>query len=472
MDYDLIIIGAGPGGYVAAIRAAQLGMNVLITDKRPVAGGTCLNVGCIPSKALLHSSYKYWSAKNEFDKYGIEIIGTNIDFKKLIGQKDAVVKDLTSGIGFLFKKNKITFVSGETSLVKQNDGSVAVTVKDEKETEKTYTAPSIIIATGSKPVEIPALPFDEISILSSTGALSLQIPPQHLVVVGGGYIGLELGSVWNRLGSQVTVVEAAEDIALTMDRELGIALRKSLASQGISFKVNRKVLGAKKNGDTFHLEITATNEVLSRAEMLSCDAILVAVGRKPCIDGLKVEEVGLTLTDRGFIQVDKDYKTNLPGVYALGDVIGGMMLAHKAEEEGIALVESLAGQAGHVNYNVIPAVIFTQPEVASVGITEEEAKNQGIDYKVGKFPFAANSLAKALLHTEGFVKIIADNKTDRVLGVHIIGAQAGAMIAEAAIAMEYQASSEDIARTCHAHPTYSEALKEAAWDTFATALHK
>ena len=468
--HDLVIIGAGPGGYVAAIRAAQLGMNVVIVDKRGKAGGTCLNVGCIPSKALLHSSHKYWSALYDFDKYGITCEGVDIDIQKMMGHKDAVVNDLTSGIAFLFKKNNIQFIEGHASLKKNPEG-VAVHVNASSGDVHLLKAHHILIATGSEPIEIPGLPFDEIKILSSTGALSLGEPPRHLVVIGGGYIGLELGSVWKRLGSDVTVIEATDDIVMTMDSDVREALKKWLKNLGISFKFNRKIVGYRAHEGKQHLQLLATNETLEKEEMMSCDAVLVAVGRRPHTQNLGLEEAGVESDDRGFIRVNRHYQTSLPGVYAIGDVIGGMMLAHKAEEEGIAVVESMKGQAGHVNYGVIPAVIFTQPEVASVGLTETQAKEKHT-VKVGKFPMTANSLAKATGYTEGFVKIIADAKTDRVLGVHCVGAQAGAMIAEAAMAMEFGASSEDIARTCHAHPTMSEAMKEAALETFSKAIHK
>lgn len=469
MEFDLIIIGAGPGGYVGAIRAAQLGMKVALIDKREKPGGTCLNVGCIPSKALLHSAFKFSQAENEFHKHGIIVDGVSVDVPKMIGHKNHVVGELTNGVKFLLKKNNIQFFHGSAKLVAEGE-KTAVHVSGHE--HHTLYAKHIIIATGSKPIDIPNLEVDEESILSSTGALDLQKVPAHMVVVGGGYIGLELGSVWRRLGAEVTVIEAAPDIALTMDRDIGQALRKSLETLGMKFMTGAKVIGSKKQGKKVHIEVTSANDPAARAEVVSADVVLVAVGRKPCTDHLHLEEAGVEVDQRGFVKVNQHYQTSRAGVFAIGDVIGGMMLAHKAEEEGIALVETLAGQKGHVNYNVIPAVIFTQPEVASVGLTEEQAKEQGLGYKAAKFPFAANSLAKALSNTEGFVKIIADAKTDKVLGVHIIGSAAGAMIAEAAMAMEFSASSEDIARTCHAHPTYSEALKEAAWETFAKALHK
>ena len=469
MEFDLIMIGAGPGGYVGAIRAAQLGMKVALVDRREKPGGTCLNIGCIPSKALLHSAFKYSQAEHEFQKHGIFLDNLRVDVPQMIDHKNHVVEELTNGVKFLLKKNNIQYFHGAAKLVK-DAGETRVEVSGPE--NHVLQGKHIIIATGSVPIDIPSLVVDEEMIVSSTGALDLKKVPEHLVVVGGGYIGLELGSVWRRLGSEVTVIEAADDIALTMDRDIGLALRKSLEGLGIKFMTQTKVTRAKKQDNKVYIEVISAGDPKGDTEVISGDVVLVAIGRKPCTDNLNLSEMGVSLNERGFIQVNGRFETSCAGLYAIGDVIGGMMLAHKAEEEGIALVESLAGQRGHVNYAVIPAVIFTQPEVASVGLTEEQVKEQGIHYKVGKFPFSANSLAKALSSTEGFVKIIADGKTDKVLGVHIMGASAGAMIAEAAMAMEFSASSEDIARTCHAHPTFSEGLKEAAWETFAKALHK
>ncbi len=470
MHFDLVIIGAGPGGYVAAIRASQLGMKVALVDRREKPGGTCLNVGCIPSKALLHSAYKYSQAKDEFHKHGIEVTDVRVNVKTMIEHKNHVVSELTGGVNFLLKKNKVTVFHGTASLGHEGDQTV-VHVHEGSEVQVLHPKHTII-ATGSQVIDIPTLPTDEKMIVSSTGALDLEKVPAHMVVVGGGYIGLELGSVWKRLGSDVTVVEALPEIAMSMDHDVRKELRKSLESLGIKFMLNTKVIASEKQGKKIHVEVVRKEDLSKPAEVLSADVVLVSVGRKPCTDGLNLEHMGIHTNERGFIHVNHHFETSRAGVYAIGDVIGGMMLAHKAEEEGIALVEMLAGQKGHVNYDVIPAVIFTQPEVASVGLTEEQAKERGHGVKVGKFPFSANSLAKAISSTEGFVKIIADSRTDRVLGVHIIGSHAGAMIQEAAMAMEFGASSEDIARTCHAHPTFSEALKEAAWDTFEKALHK
>lgn len=486
--YDIAIIGAGPGGYVAAIRAAQLGMRVAVIDERIAPGGTCLNVGCIPSKALLNSSYKYWSANHEFEKFGVTFEQLDIDIKRMILHKNTVVHELTNGIHFLFRKNNVDYLHGKASLFKReelehtlnNTGApneeaithpLVIQIQHEDDAPVFIQAKHIIIATGSTPIEVPGLEFDGQHILSSTHALDLDHTPHHLVIVGGGYIGLELGSVWRRLGAEVTVVEATDDIVMAMDKDVRDGLRKALQHQGISFKFDRKVFGYQMNGKKIHLKLNASKEPLEKEEMMSCDAVLVAVGRKPCTLGLRLEHIGINQTERGFIAVNQHYQTTCPHVYAIGDVIGGMMLAHKAEEEGVALVESLAGQAGHVNYNVIPAIIFTHPEVATVGLTEE-ARTKVHDISIGKFPLSGNSLSRATGETEGFVKIIADKKTDRVLGVHILGGHAGAMIAEAAMAMEFRASSEDIARTCHAHPSYSEAMKEAAWATFSQAIHK
>lgn len=456
---DLIVIGAGPGGYVAAIRAAQLGMTTLCVDKRPTLGGTCLNVGCIPSKALLSSSHKYMDAQNHFADYGINVGQLSLDLATMMGQKSKVVEQLTNGVDYLFKKNKITRLVGTARLLSSSD--VAIQTEGG---EEIWQAKKILIATGSESASLPAIEIDEKTIVSSTGALALSTVPKQMIVVGGGYIGLEMGSVWQRLGAKVTVIEFMDRIVPQMDLELSAALQKSLVKQGLEFKLSTKVLGIKDRV----VEIESNG---GKKEKLQTDVVLIATGRKPFTQGLGLEKIGVALNKQGFIVVNKHYETSVSGVYAIGDVIPGPMLAHKAEEEGIAAVETMVGQAGHVNYDAIPAVIYTNPEVASVGKTEEELKEQETSYKVGKFPFLANSRAKATGETEGFVKILADAYTDQVLGVHIIGPDAGTLIAEAVLALEFSASSEDIARTCHAHPTLSEAVKEAALAVEGRAIH-
>lgn len=468
-NYDLIVIGAGPGGYVCAIKAAQLGMTVAVIDKRQSAGGTCLNVGCIPSKALLNSSHKYWEARHHFESHGVKYEHLHVDLKQMQTRKHAVVSELTKGIEFLFRKNKVTFLQGMATF--KDDHTLAVT--DAKGDIQTITAKNIVIATGSEPVSLPGIDIDEERIVSSTGCLNFERHPKHLVVIGGGYIGLELGSVWSRLGSAVTVVEYMDRIVPTMDHEVGTAFQKELAAQGIVFRLGIKVAKVVKHSKdlSVHLVPAKGQPISDMPEIMSCDRILVATGRRPNTDGLGIEKIGVKKDTKGFITVNGHYQTSASHIYAIGDVIPGPMLAHKAEDEGIAVAELLAGQAGHVNYEAIPAVVYTSPEVASVGLTEEQAKSKKIHYKVGKFPFSANSRARAVGNTVGFVKIITDEATDRVLGVHIIGEQAGNMIAEAALAMEFKASAEDIARTCHAHPTHSEALKEAALAAFTKPIH-
>ena len=462
--FDLIVIGAGPGGYVAAIRAAQLGLKTVCIDKRGAWGGTCLNVGCIPSKALLHSSEKFEEAQGHLAEHGVKVGKVELDLKALIARKDKVVEDLTKGIGFLFNKNKVTGITGAAKITKP--GEVEVTGDGGTET---YTATNILIATGSEVAPLPGVDIDEDKVVSSTGALSLSKVPKHLVVVGGGYIGLEMGSVWRRLGSKVTVVEFLDSIVPNMDTEVGTALHKMLAKQGMEFKLGTKVTRAKmtKTQVTLTVEPAAGGD----AEDIKCDVALVSIGRIPFTEGLGLEDVGVEMDQRGVIKVDDHFKTNIDGIYAIGDVIPGAMLAHKAEEEGIACVEHLAGQATHINYDAIPAVVYTWPEAASVGKTEEELTDAGVEYKKGNFPFMANSRARANGDTDGFVKILADAATDEVLGVHIIGPDAGTMIAELALAMQFGASSEDIARTCHAHPTLNEAGKEAALGVEGSPIH-
>jgi dihydrolipoamide dehydrogenase len=464
--YDIIIIGGGPGGYVAAIRAAQLGMKTACVESRDRLGGTCLNVGCIPSKALLQSSEKYEQAGHAFAAHGIKVTGLSVDLGTMMGRKDKVVGDLTKGIEFLFKKNKITWIKGKGRIaapgkvqVQGADGAAAQLIE----------AKSIVIATGSTVIDLPGVAVDEKQIVSSTGALSLENVPEHLVVIGGGYIGLEMASVWRRLGAKVTVVEFLDRITPNMDGETGKALQRVLTKAGFEFKLGTKVTGAisGKNGVTLELEPAAGGE---KSE-LKADIVLVAIGRRPFTDGLGLQDVGVQLDNKQRIVVDAHYQTNVPGIYAIGDVITGPMLAHKAEDEGTILVEMLAGMKPHLNYDAIPAVIYTWPEVASVGKTEEELKAASVAFKIGKFPFTANSRARTNADTDGFVKILADATTDRVLGVHIIGPDAGTMIAEAALAMEYGASAEDIARTTHAHPTLNEAMKEAALAVDGRPIH-
>ncbi len=459
--YDLIVIGAGPGGYVAAIRAAQLGMKVACVEKQYL-GGTCLNVGCIPSKALLDSSERYYAAKNQFAKHGINVGSLSIDLAKMMARKDSVVKSLTDGVGFLFKKNKVDHLPGLGTITAPN--TVQVATADGKITS--HTASKILIATGSAPAAVPALPFDGVNILSSTEAIALKEIPKKLLVVGGGYIGVELGSVWNRLGSEVLTVEFLAGILPASDRECANALQKMLEKQGIKFKFNTGATGAKIEGGK--VKVSWKSGEKTGEEVV--DKVLVCVGRKPVTDKLGIEHVGVATDKKGFVIVDEHFQTSVKGIYAIGDSIGGIMLAHKAEEEGTAAVELMAGKAGHVNYAACPAVVYTHPELASVGLTEEQAKERG-EIKVGKFPFIANGRAKGMDETDGFVKMIADAKTDRILGVHILAAHASDMIAECVVAMEFAASSEDVARSFHAHPTLPEAIKEAAMAVEKRAIH-
>jgi dihydrolipoyl dehydrogenase len=464
MAYDLVVIGTGPGGYVCAIRAAQLGMKVAVVEKRATHGGTCLNVGCIPSKALLHASEAYAEAAHDFAGMGIKV-KPELDLPAMLAFKDAGVKGNIDGVAFLLKKNKIDHFHGSGRILAP--GKVEVTfINGEKQV---IEAKSIVIATGSEVAVLPGMTIDEETVISSTGALSLKKVPKRLVVIGGGYIGLELGSVWSRLGAQVTVVEMLPRLAPGLDGEVAKALQRLLEKQGLAFKLGTKVVKADAKGKSVKLTLEAVEG--GKPETLECDVVLVSVGRIPNTKGLGLAEAGINTDNRGRIVVDDHFVTSVPGVYAIGDVIKGPMLAHKAEEEGVAVAEILAGQAGHVNYDVIPSVIYTAPEVASVGRTEEELKAAGIAYRVGKFPFTANGRAKVNRTTEGFVKVLAEEGTDRVLGVHIIGADAGTMIAEAAVLMEFGGSAEDLARTCHAHPTLNEAVKEAALAVDKRAIH-
>ncbi len=463
--YDVVVIGTGPGGYVCAIRAAQLGMKVAVVEKRATHGGTCLNVGCIPSKALLHASELYEEARHGFAAMGIGV-KPELDLKRMLAFKDEGVKGNVDGVAFLLKKNKIDAFHGMGRIAAQ--GQVEVHPVNGGEAQ-TLEAKAIVIATGSDVVRLPGIEIDETRIVSSTGALDLPEVPKKLLVIGGGIIGLELGSVWRRLGSEVLVVEYLDRILPGMDGEVARQFQRILEKQGVTFRLGHKVTAAEKSakGVTAVLEPSAGGA----PERIDADVVLVAVGRTPYTEGLGLEQVGVALDNKRRIMVDAHYQTSVPGIYAIGDVIHGPMLAHKAEDEGVALAELLAGQAGHVNYDVIPNVIYTYPEVASVGRTEEELKEAGIDYVSGKFPFTANGRAKVNRQTEGFVKILADARTDRVLGVHIVGPQAGNLIAEAAVLMEFGGSAEDLARTCHAHPTLTEAVKEAALAVGKRALH-
>jgi len=467
MAYDVVVIGSGPGGYVCAIKAAQLGLKTAVIEKNKTFGGTCLNIGCIPSKALLHASEMFAEASHSFDTLGVEIGAPKLNLEKMMGHKSATVDANVNGISFLFKKNKIDSFIGLGKVV--SAGKVSVTAED-GETQIIETK-NIVIATGSDVAGIPGVDveIDEKVIVSSTGALELAKVPENMVVVGGGVIGLELGSVWARLGAKVTVVEYLDSILGGMDGEVTRQFQRMLAKQGFTFKVGSKVTGVSRsdNGATVTFEPVKGGE----AQTIEADVVLVSTGRRPYTDGLGLAEAGVALDDRGRVQTDDKLMTNVPGVYAIGDVIAGPMLAHKAEDEGVAVAEIIAGQAGHVNYDVIPGVVYTSPEVASVGKTEEELKKAGIAYKTGKFPFMANGRARAMLHTDGFVKILADKESDRVLGVHIVGFGAGEMIHEAAVLMEFGGSAEDLARTCHAHPTMSEAVKEAALATFFKPIH-
>jgi dihydrolipoamide dehydrogenase len=463
--YDLVVIGAGPGGYVAAIRAAQLGMKVACVEKRTTLGGTCLNIGCIPSKALLDSSELYHLAKERFARHGIQVGNVGLDLAAMHKRKDEVVKSLTDGVRFLFRKNKVEAVFGTARLA----SPTSVVVRNNDGDETTLEATNLLLATGSVPVPLPFLPFDGKVVVSSTEALSFERVPEHLVVVGGGYIGLELGSVWKRLGAKVTVMEFLPRIVPLADVEVGSLLFKGLSKQGLEFHLETKVTGAKVQGD----RATVTAEAKDgKALSFDCDHVLVAVGRRAYVEGLGLDEVGVKYDPKtNKVAIDDHFRTGVSNIYAIGDLIDGPMLAHKAEDEGVACAEILAGKAGHVNYETIPSVIYTWPEMASVGITEEQAKEQKLDYRVGKFPFLANGRAKAMDETEGLVKILADAKTDRVLGVHIVGPRASDMIAEAVAVMEFSGSAEDIARTCHAHPTLSEAVKEAALAVDRRAIH-
>ena len=467
MSYDVVVIGAGPGGYVAAIKAAQLGLKTAIVEKRNTLGGTCLNVGCIPSKALLYASEIFASAQHGFEALGVSVSKPKLDLAGMMAHKQKTVDGNTSGVAFLMKKNKIDTIYGTAKIL--GAGKVEVAAKDSS--KQTLETKNIIIATGSDVAGIPGMKIDidEKVIVSSTGALSLSKVPQRLVVVGAGVIGSELGSVWSRLGAKVTVVEFLDKVLGPMDGEVSKQFQKLMEKQGIEYKLGAKVTGVEKTASG--AKVTFEPVKGGSAETLEADIVLVATGRRPYTEGLGLKEAGVTLDERGRVNIDSHWQTNIAGIYAIGDVVKGPMLAHKAEDEGVALAEILAGQKGHVNYDVIPSVVYTEPEVASVGKTEEELKAAGIEYRVGKFPFSANGRARAMLKTDGFVKILACAKTDKVLGGHILGFGAGEMIHEIAVLMEFGGSSEDLARTCHAHPTMSEAVKEAALAAFSKPIN-
>jgi dihydrolipoamide dehydrogenase len=463
--YDLTVIGTGPGGYVCAIRAAQLGLKVAVVEKRATYGGTCLNIGCIPSKALLHISEMFEEAGHGFAKLGIKVT-PELDLPGMLAHKDATVKSNVEGVTFLFKKNKVDGFRGTARIA--SAGAVEVTGEDGK--TQTLETKAIVIATGSDSTPLPGVETDEKRIVTSTGSLELQSVPKRLLVVGAGVIGLEIGSVWRRLGSEVTVVEFLDRILPGMDGEVAKQAQRIFQKQGFGFRLGSKVTGVEAGKKELKVSV-APAKGEGESETIAADIVLVSIGRRPYTEGLGLKEAGVELDERGRVKTDAHYKTNVDGIYAIGDVIAGPMLAHKAEDEGVAVAEILAGQAGHVNYGVIPSVVYTMPEIAVVGQTEEELKAAGVEYRAGKFPFTANGRARAMNHTDGFVKILADAKTDRVLGAHIVGAGAGELIAEAAVLMEFGGSAEDLGRTCHAHPTMSEAVREAAMAAWFKPIH-
>jgi len=468
-QFDLIIIGGGPAGYVGALRAAQLGIKTACVEKRKSLGGTCLNIGCIPSKALLESSEHYYYARTKFQKHGVLVGEVKLDLAQMMKRKEAVVRQLTNGVGGLFKKNGIENVNGKAELISATAEQKEVRVELEGGATRVLQAPKVLLATGSEPVNLPFIPFDGKRILSSTEALSIPEVPKHLVVIGGGVIGLELGSVWLRLGAKVTVIEFTDRIVPFADQQAGVELHKALTKQGMEFRLATKCLGSKAQGEGLLVEV---EELASKTKsQIECDYVLVATGRRPFSEGLGLEKLGIKKDKIGRIEVDAHYQTAIPGLYAVGDLIAGPMLAHKASEEGLAAVELIAGQAGHVNYNAIPNVVYTAPELASVGATEEELKTKGVQYKSGAFPFMANGRAKCMEEIEGFVKILADAQSDRVLGVHMVGPRVSELISEAVAVMEFGGSAEDIARICHAHPTLAEVVKEAALAVGKRTLH-
>jgi dihydrolipoamide dehydrogenase len=464
-NFDVIVIGGGPGGYVCAIRLAQLGFKTACVEERQTLGGTCLNVGCIPSKSLLNLSENYHKAKNEFNHLGIETDKIKLNLSKMMNNKNKSVLTLTKGVEYLIKKNKIIYLKGTGSITSEN----TVTVVDGSKQKINYQTKNIVISTGSTHISLPGIKIDEQNIVSSTGALSFDNVPKNLIIIGGGYIGLEMGSVWKRLGSNVTVIEYLSHIIPEMDKDISNEFLKILKKQGINFKLNTKVTAVNNLKDK--AVVNFVNNETKKGERIEVDKVLVAVGRKPNIKNLNLEEMNIKIDDKERVKVDKNFRTSIKNIYAIGDVIKGPMLAHKAEDEGVATAEIIAGQSGYINYDVIPSVIYTSPEVAAVGKTEEQLKKESINYKIGTFPFLANSRAKVNNETDGFVKIIADAKTDKVLGVHMVGPHVGTMIAEMVLAMEFGASAEDIARTCHAHPTHAEAIKEAALAVDKRPIH-
>ncbi len=468
-SFDVIVIGGGPGGYVCAIRAAQLGLKAAVIEGRGALGGTCTNVGCIPSKALLQSSHLYEEAMHGFAAHGLKVGGIEIDLPKMMARKDEVVKQNTTGIEFLLKKNRVAYIKGWARITKAERGAHQIAVKGLDGAETSYTTKYVVIATGSDVTPLPGITIDEKQVVSSTGALVLSKIPKTMIVIGAGVIGLEMGSVWRRLGAEVTVVEFLDVILPPMDGEVRKEMQRILEKQGMKFKLGHKVTGAKpgKTG----VDVTIEPAKGGAAETLSAEVVLVAIGRKAFTDGLGLDVAGVKVSNRGFVEADQHYQTNVEGIFAIGDVIGGQMLAHKAEDEGVACAEILAGQPGHINYDAIAGVVYTWPEVAGIGKTEEQLKEAGIAYKSGKFPFMANGRARANGDTMGFAKVLADATTDRVLGCHIVGPAAGDLIMEVAVAMEFGASSEDIARTCHAHPQLGEVVKEAALAADKRALH-
>lgn len=463
--FDLVVIGAGPGGYVAAIRAAQLGLNVACVEKRSTLGGTCLNVGCIPSKALLQSSEHYTHAQHGLGAHGVKVGKVSVDLDAMMAHKDKVVEDNTKGVEFLFKKNKVTSVFGSAEIKSARE----VTVTSDDGATRTLKTRNVLIATGSDSAPLPGVEIDEKRIVTSTGALALESVPKHLVVIGGGYIGLEMGSVWARLGVDVTVVEFLDRITPGMDGEIAKTFQRILKKQGMTFRLGTKVTGAESLKTKIKLTVEPAQG--GDSEIIDCDTVLVAIGRRPYTNGLGLEAAGVKTDDRGFIEIDADFQTNVKGIFAIGDCVPGPMLAHKAEDEGVAAAEIIAGETGHVNYDAIPGIVYTWPEVAAVGKTEDQLKEDGTEYTVGTFPFSANGRARAANETDGFVKILSDAKTDRILGAHIIGPDAGTLIHEIVVAMEFGASAEDIARTCHGHPTLAEAVKEAALAVGGRTIH-